>query len=122
MCVPHGGPHPPELVAGDVRAPDGTASARVSATPGAARDIAWNGTVVARLHYAFAPFPTERGMIRVAVRPTASYRTRSVAPSGLWRVQVSDQALRAGESVRSEGRRVGKECVSTCSSRWAPYH
>src|SRR3546814_17407421 len=24
--------------------------------------------------------------------------------------------------VRSEGRRVGKECVRTCSSRWAPYH
>src|SRR3546814_13152269 len=23
--------------------------------------------------------------------------------------------------VRSEGRRVGKECVSTCRSRWSPY-
>src|SRR3546814_17278431 len=23
---------------------------------------------------------------------------------------------------RSEERRVGKECVSTCSSRWGPYH
>src|SRR3546814_9411438 len=23
---------------------------------------------------------------------------------------------------RSEERRVGKECVSTCSSRWLPYH
>src|SRR3546814_13210428 len=23
---------------------------------------------------------------------------------------------------RSEERRVGKECVSTCRSRWAPYH
>src|SRR3546814_19098795 len=22
----------------------------------------------------------------------------------------------------SEGRRVGKECVSTCRSRWSPYH
>src|SRR3546814_11089558 len=27
------------------------------------------------------------------------------------------QALR-----RSEERRVGKECVSTCRSRWSPYH
>src|SRR3546814_6338707 len=26
------------------------------------------------------------------------------------------------EAVRSEERRVGKECVSTCRSRWAPYH
>src|SRR3546814_13749104 len=24
--------------------------------------------------------------------------------------------------TRSEERRVGKECVSTCSSRWSPYH
>src|SRR3546814_18723112 len=28
---------------------------------------------------------------------------------------------RRGGSLRSEERRVGKECVSTCRSRWAPY-
>src|SRR3546814_15692374 len=27
-----------------------------------------------------------------------------------------------GASGRSEERRVGKECVSTCRSRWSPYH
>src|SRR3546814_12544877 len=27
-----------------------------------------------------------------------------------------------GRRRRSEERRVGKECVSTCSSRWSPYH
>src|SRR3546814_6107520 len=26
------------------------------------------------------------------------------------------------EPDRSEERRVGKECVSTCRSRWSPYH
>src|SRR3546814_21111422 len=26
------------------------------------------------------------------------------------------------ETFRSEERRVGKECVSTCRSRWSPYH
>src|SRR3546814_12736377 len=26
------------------------------------------------------------------------------------------------EPGRSEERRVGKECVSTCRSRWSPYH
>src|SRR3546814_3587399 len=26
------------------------------------------------------------------------------------------------EKQRSEERRVGKECVSTCRSRWSPYH
>src|SRR3546814_11053096 len=28
----------------------------------------------------------------------------------------------AGRIARSEERRVGKECVSTCRSRWSPYH
>src|SRR3546814_13615177 len=27
-----------------------------------------------------------------------------------------------GLEPRSEERRVGKECVSTCRSRWSPYH
>src|SRR3546814_19414840 len=27
-----------------------------------------------------------------------------------------------GKICRSEERRVGKECVSTCRSRWSPYH
>src|SRR3546814_7522680 len=26
------------------------------------------------------------------------------------------------DARRSEERRVGKECVSTCRSRWSPYH
>src|SRR3546814_15035422 len=26
------------------------------------------------------------------------------------------------DMVRAEERRVGKECVSTCRSRWSPYH
>src|SRR3546814_14251552 len=33
---------------------------------------------------------------------------------------LSDDAMHAIE--RSEERRVGKECVSRCSSRWSPYH
>src|SRR3546814_7923714 len=31
------------------------------------------------------------------------------------------EILQAGGN-RSEERRVGKECVSTCRSRWSPYH
>src|SRR3546814_16565487 len=38
-----------------------------------------------------------------------------------------EPALEIGEIVqvlllRSEGRRVGKGCVSTCRTRWSPYH
>src|SRR3546814_2681547 len=29
---------------------------------------------------------------------------------------------KAEDAERSEERRVGKECVSTCRSRWSPYH
>src|SRR3546814_5240178 len=29
---------------------------------------------------------------------------------------------RTDPAIRSEERRVGKECVSTCRSRWSPYH
>src|SRR3546814_5519640 len=32
------------------------------------------------------------------------------------------QASQQGMNPRSEERRVGKECVSTCRSRWSPYH
>src|SRR3546814_12169289 len=37
---------------------------------------------------------------------------------------IADLARRTGRPVglRSEERRVGKECVSTCRSRWSPYH
>src|SRR3546814_11064336 len=28
----------------------------------------------------------------------------------------------ANDYLRSDERRVGKECVSTCRSRWSPYH
>src|SRR3546814_3787833 len=34
---------------------------------------------------------------------------------------LADGNLKAG-TIRSEERRVGKECVSTCRSRWSPYH
>src|SRR3546814_12389121 len=31
-------------------------------------------------------------------------------------------AAASDQAIRSEARRVGKECVSTCRSRWSPYH
>src|SRR3546814_20091930 len=40
------------------------------------------------------------------------------------RRHVQDVAFisRRHELTRSEERRVGKECVSKCRSRWSPYH
>src|SRR3546814_8129394 len=34
----------------------------------------------------------------------------------------NDRLVLADAPSRSEERRVGKECFSTCSSRWSPYH
>ena len=50
-------------------------------------------------------------MVRVAVKDMA---TAAGFPSG----KFSSHSLRK----RSEERRVGKECVTTCRSRWSPYH
>src|SRR3546814_11280049 len=36
--------------------------------------------------------------------------------------RVPAVARRRAGAARSEERRVGKECVSTCRSRWSPYH
>src|SRR3546814_13721814 len=55
------------------------------------------------------------------------HRLQSREPRHHWRMRncARWQALyRFSHSryMRSEERRVGKECVSTCRSRWSPYH
>ena len=37
-------------------------------------------------------------------------------------VFVYDEASLRGQAERSEERRVGKECLHQCRSRWSPYH
>src|SRR3546814_15347091 len=51
------------------------------------------------------------------------------SPSDTHADDREDQGIFRGRSaafvtdeIRSEERRVGKECVSTCRSRWSPYH
>src|SRR3546814_3410221 len=56
----------------------------------------------------------------------ADTRLAPVAPRIAWGIVNSfhkvAQQLSRQEDDRSEERRVGKECVSTCRSRWSPYH
>src|SRR3546814_14784506 len=47
-------------------------------------------------------------------------RRHILAPYVLLNSNLALQRQLQGE--RSEERRVGKECVSTCRSRWSPYH
>src|SRR3546814_9322505 len=58
-----------------------------------------------------------------------SHSPRTPGPGGGARHRRPDRGaallpvLGAGLAAeRSEERRVGKECVSTCRSRWSPYH
>src|SRR3546814_20715201 len=37
-------------------------------------------------------------------------------------LEAAGSSLENVVKARSEERRVGKECVSTCRSRWSPYH
>src|SRR3546814_5528446 len=48
------------------------------------------------------------------------YKIVKADNSDAW-VEVNGQKM-APPQIRSEERRVGKECVSTCRSRWSPYH
>src|SRR3546814_18010326 len=43
-------------------------------------------------------------------------------PAAAAAATASAPATAAIGLLRSEERRVGKECVSTCRSRWSPYH
>src|SRR3546814_7854120 len=48
----------------------------------------------------------------------------TLAPDGIDILALGVYRRSPQESAesRSEERRVGKECVSTCRSRWSPYH
>ena len=39
-----------------------------------------------------------------------------------YRLNLGTQEAQEFLIIRSEERRVGKECVSLCRSRWSPYH
>src|SRR3546814_19016919 len=41
--------------------------------------------------------------------------------AGLLATNAVERGIKVKPWVRSEARRVGKECVSTCRSRWSPY-
>src|SRR3546814_12877288 len=63
--------------------------------------------------------------------PKPRRKTASLSSPSPWIGYVNADTLhsrikltsrRPRSNARSEERRVGKECVSTCRSRWSPYH
>src|SRR3546814_8182633 len=58
---------------------------------------------------------------RRATGPLLVVAAWAIATSAGW-IDPSILPSPSGLVERSEERRVGKECVSTCRSRWSPYH
>src|SRR3546814_16647843 len=64
------------------------------------------------------PYKTLKRHLAVNGLTPDEYRERYGLPKSYPLVAKSYSEARR----RSEERRVGKECVSTCRSRWSPYH
>ena len=62
----------------------------------------------------YAPVP-------VPVNGNTHYTSESIERLPTGNGNISD-LLRTNPAVRSEERRVGKECLRLCRSRWSPYH
>src|SRR3546814_12984003 len=56
---------------------------------------------------------------RVAAEQEQAGSYRPLAPEALY---LTEAEWTEAEAARSEEGRVGKEGVSTCESRWSPYH
>src|SRR3546814_19038550 len=73
---------------------------------------------VPELEHQQAPDPVRQVALAVEMGPDVPFE------------EVGNENTLAGEALggeqtfgeRSEERRVGKECVSSCRSRWSPYH
>src|SRR3546814_14992895 len=71
-----------------------------------------------------------RGYLRIAEPGIIRPKSRKHLQASVERGRKEGVGIRGGALscfrtlllVRSEERRVGKECVSTCRSRWSPYH
>src|SRR3546814_16880017 len=64
---------------------------------------------------------SEGGPIESALAQATSALSGLSACAGLVLVPKYERVLKQ-LAFRSEARRVGKECVSTCRSRWSPYN
>src|SRR3546814_11529761 len=105
--------------------------------PPEARPYQFNGSALARDQYANAEGGIRLPPIEV---PVASYRSDICNLGGItipftvlqlqqlypthadYYCKMKAATQRSIAEGRSEERRGGKECVSTCRSRWSPYH
>src|SRR3546814_11341710 len=101
--------------------------------PALTRHFDVDGPVIAvQIFLDAIPAKRASGPARAAFAPPALQSVRrdfaflapeSLAAADLVRaIRGADKAAIVDARLRSEERRVGKGCVSTCSSRWSPSH
>src|SRR3546814_5304307 len=78
----------------------------------------WSSDVCSSDLYHHAASLLNIGLVRVASLQVSQASLDLVSAPWLERKRRERPLLH----YRSEERRVGKECVSTCRSRWSPYH
>src|SRR3546814_5081367 len=76
-------------------------------------DLAWKGYLF-YLMSALNKLPNYEGLVFRGSRNTDFIKTEYT--------KGNPNNMQHSSFSRSEERRVGKECVSTCRSRWSPYH
>src|SRR3546814_15439510 len=96
-----------------------SASAMALVAPRAERET--SGVSDAEVQARLVPLAQHYGERASAQQPVAE-RLAAVSSTTKQMVPVSEQVWLAARRARSEERRVGKEGVRTCRSRWSPYH
>src|SRR3546814_14467637 len=73
--------------------------------------VSWKGHGITEVKTAW-----KKARERAGVHALLIHDLRRTAVRNMIRAGISEKR------ARSEERRVGKECVSTCRSRWSPFH
>src|SRR3546814_11604079 len=85
-----------------------------------------NGCMVMTYAHARSVFPAHlvgRGLTTLNIGTMGGAAFQQIATGYLMTWLMASGTMGAETAYRrSEERRVGKECVSTCRSRWSPYH
>src|SRR3546814_5976853 len=83
--------------------------------------LCWNKSSYQRKSDHFKVWPTNEGrdVMQSLVELGSMDAVCTRYPAWRW---ISEDEKKWEWIERSEERRVGKECVSTCRSRWSPYH
>src|SRR3546814_4274016 len=107
------------LLAGDI---DMGHARALLATDAATQILLANEVIAKRLSVRETEKLVARTLREAEEKPVKPQRNGEARNGDVKRVEDALSDHLGTKVSRSEERRVGKECVSTCRSRWSPYH